>query len=251
MTEHQINMAGIRGILFDKDGVFVDFERTWTPVLKAVAHELSGGEKGARDQLLHVAGLDPSSDQFLPGSIWAAGHADDLVEAWLPLLSGFSRAQLFDRVGAHCVNAAPHPVLAHDVQRDIFLALKARGLKLGVATNDMAASARATVAAFELDEVFDLVLGYDSVISPKPAGDPLTVFAEHAGLEPGAVMMVGDNAHDMHCGRSGGAGLCVGVLSGNSTHAELSALADHVIGDISDLLPLLASSVEHGAQIKR
>jgi phosphoglycolate phosphatase len=32
------------GILFDKDGVFVDFERTWTPVLKAIAAELSQGD---------------------------------------------------------------------------------------------------------------------------------------------------------------------------------------------------------------
>ncbi len=233
-------MADIQGILFDKDGVFVDFEKTWTPVLKAAAHEVAAGERSAGERLLQVAGLDPASDRFIPGSIWAAGHADDLVEAWLPLAGGRSRQQLFDLVGTHCVEAKPHPVLAHHEQRRIFNQLKQHGLKLGVATNDMEASAKATVAHFGLSDVFDIVLGYDSVANPKPAGDPVVAFSGHVGLQPGAVMMVGDNTHDMHCGRAGGAGVCVGVLSGNSTHAELSALADHVIDDISWLQGLLA-----------
>ena len=240
-------MPDIQGILFDKDGVFVDFEKTWTPVLKAAAHEVAAGHQPSHDQLLHVAGLDPATDRFLPCSIWAAGHADDLVEAWLPLAGGRSRQQLFDLVGAHCVAAKPHPVLAHEVQLAIFGELRQRGLKLGVATNDMEASARATVAHFGLSDVFDIVLGYDSVANPKPAGDPVLAFSAHAGLQPGVVMMVGDNTHDMHCGRAGGAGVCVGVLSGNSTVAELSRLADHVIDDISHLPPLLTRLLEHGA----
>jgi len=238
-------MAQISGILFDKDGVFVNFEKTWTPVLKAIAADLSAGDGAHAHRLLHVAGFDASADRFLPGSIWAAGHADDLVEAWLPMLGGVSKGQLFDVVEGHCVCAAPHPVLSHEEQRRIFETLKAMGLKLGVATNDMAASARATVEHFGLADVFDIVLGYDNVANPKPAGDPVLAFADHTGIVAGAVMMVGDNTHDMHCGRAGGAALCVGVLSGNSTHAELSALADHVIDDISHLPPLLASLVEH------
>jgi phosphoglycolate phosphatase len=98
--------------------------------------------------------------------------------------------------------------------------------------------------------MFDLVLGYDSVANPKPAGDPVLAFAGHAGFEPHRVMMVGDNAHDMQCGRAGGAGVCVGVLSGNSTREQLAPLADHVIDDISHLQRLLAS-LEHSAQVQR
>jgi phosphoglycolate phosphatase len=72
-------MAEPGGILFDKDGVFVDFERTWTPVLKAIAAELSQGDAAHAHQLLQVAGFDVAADRFMPGSVWAAGHADDLV----------------------------------------------------------------------------------------------------------------------------------------------------------------------------
>ena len=37
--------GAIAGVLFDKDGVFVDFEKTWTPVLKAIAADAAQGEK--------------------------------------------------------------------------------------------------------------------------------------------------------------------------------------------------------------
>ena len=239
----------IAGVLFDKDGVFVDFEKTWTPALKAIAADAANGDMTLEIQLLDVAGFDPHADTFLPGSVWAAGHTDDLVEVWMPLLNGLSAAALVEMVNTHCLQAASHPVFPPERSHWIFSGLKQLDLALGVATNDAAASAHATVSAFGLADMFDLVLGYDSVANPKPAADPLLAFASHTGIEPHRVMMVGDNAHDMQCGRAGGAGVCVGVLSGNSTRDQLAPLADHVIEDISHLRGLLAS-LEHGAQVE-
>lgn len=242
-------MSSISGILFDKDGVFVDFEKTWTPVLRLIAADVSGGDKALEERLLDVAGFDPAADVFLPGSVWAAGHADDLVEIWHPMLSGQTKGTLLDCVSTHCQRAPAHPLLPLDELRGIFSDLKSQGLKLGVATNDGTASARATVGAFGLSDMFDVVLGYDAVSNPKPAGDPVVEFANRTGMVPASVVMVGDNTHDMHCGRAGGVGLCVGVLSGNSSRPELAPLADHVINDISALAGLLRS-LEHLAQIK-
>ena len=236
--------GAISGVLFDKDGVFVDFEKTWTPALKAIAADAANGDKFLETRLLDVAGFDAGADTFLPASIWAAGHTDDLVEVWMPLLNGMAAAVLVEKVNTHCLQATSHPVFPPDQSYRIFSGLKQLDLALGVATNDAAASAHATVTAFGLVDMFDLVLGYDSVANPKPAGDPLLAFAGHTGIEPHCVMMVGDNAHDMQCGRAGGAGLCVGVLSGNSTRDQLVPLADHVIDDISHLQALLAS-LEH------
>jgi phosphoglycolate phosphatase len=232
-------MSAIAGVLFDKDGVFVDFEKTWTPVLRAVAVDVAGGDKVLETELLDVAGFDPVADVFLPGSIWAAGHANDLVGVWLPMLAEFSQQSLLACVTDHCVRAPSHPLLPLEQQREIFKDLKRMGLRLGVATNDSTASAHATVGNFGLADMFDAVMGYDAVANPKPAGDPVTEFAVRTGIEPSQIMMVGDNTHDMECGRAGGAALCVGVLSGNSTRAELEPLADHLLDDISSLSALL------------
>jgi phosphoglycolate phosphatase len=51
--------------------------------------------------------------------------------------------------------------------------------------------------------------------------------------------MVGDNPHDMETAHDAGAGLAIGVLSGNSAADHLAPLADHVIGNITELPALL------------
>ena len=66
-------------------------------------------------------------------------------------------------------------------------------------------------------------------------------FAELTGLKPHEVAMVGDNSHDIDEARAGGAGLAIGVLTGNSTAEELLPNADHVVHSVAELLPLLKS----------
>ncbi len=56
--------GAIAGVLFDKDGVFVDFEKTWTPALKAIAADAANGDKSLEMRLLDVAGFDSHADTF-------------------------------------------------------------------------------------------------------------------------------------------------------------------------------------------
>jgi phosphoglycolate phosphatase len=64
-------------------------------------------------------------------------------------------------------------------------------------------------------------------------------FCDAVGLEPGQVMVCGDNRHDLEMGRSAGAGMLVGVLTGTSSHEHLRGLADHVVDSIADIEALL------------
>jgi phosphoglycolate phosphatase len=55
--------------------------------------------------------------------------------------------------------------------------------------------------------------------------------------------MVGDNAHDIETARDGGAGLAIGVLTGNSASEHLDTIADHVVASIAELPRLLKDFV--------
>ena len=112
--------------------------------------------------------------------------------------------------------------------------LRARGLVLGVATNDAEASAHAHLHAAGIAGHFDHVLGYDSGYKPKPAPDMLLGFAARAGLPPDSVAMVGDSPHDLHAGRAAGM-VTVGVLTGLADAATLAPHADLVLPDIGHL----------------
>lgn len=231
----------IKGILFDKDGVFVDFDKTWSPALKVIARTVAQGDAALEASYLALAGYDPQHDIFVPGSIWAAGNTSDLVAAWLPDAGVEERRAMAVRVDGYCATCTPEPIFPKEQLSEIFGALTAAGYKLGVATNDSEISAKATVAKFGLHSHFELVMGYDSVVNPKPAADPVHKFASHCGLEVSQLAMIGDNVHDAEMARTAGAGLAIGVLSGNSTREDLAAHTDHIVNDIREVEPLLAS----------
>jgi len=108
-------------------------------------------------------------------------------------------------------------------------------MKLGIATNDSEASAQAHVELLNIRHLVDFVAGYDSVRYAKPAGDMVHAFCRVCSLEPAEVAVVGDNPHDIEMGRAAGAGLMVGVLTGNSGRSDFGELADVVLDSIADL----------------
>jgi phosphoglycolate phosphatase len=95
------------------------------------------------------------------------------------------------------------------------------------------------MGALDAAELFDVILGADSVKRPKPFGDMIHAFADAVGINTREVAMVGDNPHDMETAHDAGAGLAIGVLSGTSAADHLAPLADHVIGTIAELPGLL------------
>ena len=122
---------------------------------------------------------------------------------------------------------------------EVFDELRAAGFVLGVATNDVEAAAHAHMSHLGVVDHFDLLIGSDSVSAPKPHGNMIRLFCEKIGLQPHEIAMVGDNAHDMNEARAGGAGLAIGVLSGNSTSEDLEPLADHIIHNVGHLPALM------------
>ena len=66
----------------------------------------------------------------------------------------------------------------------------------------------------------------------------VTAFVDHLGVSAEAVMMVGDNTHDLEAGRAAGA-RTVGVLTGDTDHDTLSPLADYILPSVTALPDLL------------
>jgi phosphoglycolate phosphatase len=114
-------------------------------------------------------------------------------------------------------------------------ALSAAGLAMGVATSDGTAAAQAAMQALGLAKYLPHVFGYDSVARPKPAPDIVHAFAAAIDAGPDDIVVIGDNPHDLEMARSAGAGAAVGVLTGNSSAAELAPLADAVLDSVCAL----------------
>ena len=229
-------MRKIRGVLFDKDGVLVDFDTTWGPAAARVIRHF--GQDDARIAALAAAvDFDMTAERFAPSSAFIAGTAMDTIRAWAPILgadpmlAGKITARMTEE-GVTCVNAPPEVGIA---LRD----LRGAGLPLGIATNDQENSARRQMGVLGLADLFDPIMGADSGHGAKPGPGMVLAFAEHLDVAPERIAMVGDSTHDLHAARAAGA---VGIAIGTGPAAldDLRPHADHCIETMADLPGMIA-----------
>lgn len=220
----------IDGIVFDKDGTLFDFRSTWgrwaEGFLASVARDADHAAA-----LAEAIGYLPLQRDFRPDSPVIAATAADIAAALAPLLPGRDVEDLTEAIDA----AASGVQLTEAVPLiPLLTALRARGLRLGVATNDSEVPARAHLAATGLTRLFDFIAGYDSGYGAKPGPGMCRAFAESQGLDPARVVMVGDSRHDLQAGR--GAGMrTIAVLTGIAKAEDLAPHADVVLPDIGAL----------------
>ncbi|MCE6957818.1 HAD family hydrolase [Cereibacter sphaeroides] len=220
----------IHGIIFDKDGTLFDFRRSWGEWSAHLLREIASDEAQAR-QLGEAIGYDIGTGSFAPSSPVIASTADEIADRLLPLLPGRDKRDLvaqMNRLAADAEMAEAVPLAP------LLGGLRARGLKIGLATNDSEVPARAHLGRHGLTELFDFIAGADSGHGGKPEPGMLLAFADRVGLEPANVVMVGDSAHDLIAGRAAGM-RTVAVLTGIALAEELAGFADVILPDIGGL----------------
>lgn len=224
-------MQAIKGVVFDKDGTLFDFQATWGAWAKALVLAEAEGDPELAAALAEALGVEMTLGQIRPGSVVIAQTTEEVAEAILPLLPNTSKSLLMSRMDAA---SASLPQMQAAPLGPLMAGLRARGLRLGLATNDSEAPARAHLKAAGIAADFDFVAGFDSGWGGKPAPGQLLAFARATGLDPADCAMVGDSLHDLHAARAAGM-LAVGVLTGLADRATLARAADVVLGSVADL----------------
>jgi len=231
-------MRRVAAVLFDKDGVLVDFYATWGPAIARTIRHF-GADAAQRQALADAIEFDPATERFAPGSVFIAGTGADTMRAWMPIIG--TDAALWLKVGdfitgegAACVAAPPEVPVALRALRDA-------GLPLGIATNDGEISARRQMEKLGMADLFATITGSDSGHGAKPKPGMILAFADHLDIDPARIVMVGDSTHDLHAARAAGA-VGVGIGTGPATLEDLAPHADHVIGTMAEL-PALVSTL--------
>lgn len=217
----------IDGLIFDKDGTLFDFRVSWGRWAATFLRRIASDE-GHAARLGRAIGYDLASATFAPDSPVIAATAADIAAALLPELPGMTLAELTDRIDA---SAGMAPMSEAVPLRPLLDALRGRGLRLGLATNDSEAPARQHLASHGITDCFDFIAGYDSGHGAKPGPGMCLAFMRHTGLDAGRVAMVGDSRHDLEAGRAAGM-RTIAVLTGVAKREELAPHADVVLADI-------------------
>ncbi len=226
MSETESHEPGVALVVFDLDGTLID----------------------------SIGDIAASANQAL---VEAYGEAGELSRGVVRGFVGGGARQLIER----CLAAGRRP--AEDLPRvfDRFMTIYAsrltettrlypgleqvlehlgRSARLAVLTNKPGALSRAIVEELRLSDRFVAVIGGDDLPSKKPDPEGLLSLAALAGVDPGAMALVGDSAVDIRTARNAGA-LAVGVSWGYDHEGVLREGADLVAERPDDLLTLLSS----------
>ncbi|QFS81693.1 Phosphoglycolate phosphatase [Roseivivax sp. THAF40] len=221
----------IEAILFDKDGTLFDFRATWDAWAHDVFGLLARGDAGRRKALAEIARYDLEARRFSPESPVIAGSNDEVAALFASVLPDRAAGDIADLLAETAADVTVVPPVPLEA---CLGGLIARGLRLGVMTNDAEAVAHAHLHAAGVGGLFDFVAGCDSGFGAKPDPAPLLAFSDALGVAPDAVAMVGDSTHDLVAARAAGM-VPVAVLTGLAQGAELAPHAAVILPDIGHL----------------
>jgi len=107
-----------------------------------------------------------------------------------------------------------------------------------VISNKRESLSRELLDKLGLAKYFDIILGSDSVKEKKPSPKPIMKVLEYFSLQPDEAVIVGDSNFDIDAGRA--AGTKTIAVSYGFRDVGLLKEADFIIGDITELLRILA-----------
>ncbi|MBT8471568.1 MAG: HAD-IA family hydrolase [Marinicaulis sp.] len=176
------------GILFDLDGTLVDtaedlaaamnfalVEMGFTPVDTAAVRSLVG--YGARRMLIRgmeLAGGDAADDDAIGrGLTHFLDHYENNI----------------------AVSSRPFAGAVEMIED-----LKKRGHRFAICTNKREALARALLAELQLDEYFEVIVGADTALAPKPDPAPVRLAMQRIGVDD--AIFIGDSDTDILAARN-------------------------------------------------
>lgn len=125
----------------------------------------------------------------------------------------------------------------------LFAQLKAsdRKVVLNTGYDSKTANNILTILGWSVGNEIDALITADDVTNGRPAPDMITLAMDQFGIEdPKHVLKAGDSGIDIEEGKNANCGLCVGVLSGAQTKAQLEKYApDIILETLTDLAKLI------------
>jgi pyrophosphatase PpaX len=194
-------MGSLTTFLFDLDGTLLDSVR----LILDSYHYTTG-----------IHGLPRRSD-----AEWLAGLGTplrvqfrDSVSATLSMEQLIATYREFN-LANHDTMAVAYPGVVEVVRQ-----VHASGIRLGLVTSKNRLGAERGLKLMGLFEDFEVIVGADDVVNPKPHAEPVLKALEQMGVARDAAVFIGDSVHDMESGRAAGVRTAA-VLWGPFTRPEL------------------------------
>lgn len=217
---------GFKAVLFDLDNTLIDFMR-----MKKISCE-------AAISAMIDAGLEMDKDEaykalFALYGVHGIEH-QEIFQKFLRKVNGRIDYKILSRgINAYRKMQVgylePYPHV-----RGTLLALKAKGLKLGIVSDAPRLKAWMRITELGLSDFFDVVVTLDDTGVRKPGRMPFSAALRVLGARPREILFVGDNpARDIEGARKAGMKTCLAKYG--QIFPDTGAKADYEVLDISEL----------------
>ena len=185
-----------------------------------------------------MLGYDPDAGVVIPGGGLAATPMARLRERTRSILVAEGLTEAAADRALETAWHAPDPIGSAHPLTDLEALLgghRAAGRRVAIATSDDREPTIRTLAALGIDGLVDAVVCADDGIAVKPAPDMVAHLCAVVGVDPSRTAVVGDSPADVEMGRSAGAGLVIGVLTGVGERGDLIRSATSSIASVAEL----------------
>ncbi len=184
----------IKAIVFDMDGVLIE-AKDWHYEAFNKALRLFGYEISRFDHLTTYDGL-PTRQKLEILSI-ERGLPEDLHD----FVNEMKQIYTMEFVHTKC-----KPRFTHEYALSV---LKAKGYKLGLASNSIRSTIEVMMKRACLDDYLDVKLSNEDVRNPKPDPEIYKSAINQLGLEPHEVLIIEDNENGIKAAKASGANLLI------------------------------------------
>ena len=233
----QPDLRRIDTVLFDKDGTLLDFDATFGRATAKVIADLVNAHGGEAERVAAALGFRPDGETFEATSVVLAGSLEDIADEVRPLLSA-PPERLSERIDERYRQHTEHDLRLIEDVLTMLDRLGARGVQLGIVTNDTQATAAHQLGILGIAERFGAIVGCDSGHGAKPSGGGVRAAMEMLGGTARRTLMVGDSARDCAAARDAGV-FAVAVLTGHEDGDRLRAMADLTLPSAAALADVL------------
>lgn len=254
----------IKGILFDKDGTLLNFEKLWLDAAKYVVwdfcfiNHLPVGDE-VEGFLLKTMGIEGNTIRqdgplaYMTYEQIGATVARALQNTIYKDLPEKLQRDFFvqdtgisEELASRQIQVLFETVLEREALpciptcnlKELFARLQKKDIRIGLVTADNAFATEKCLKQLGIEKEFDFIGCDDGILKPKPEPDMFWAFCEQCNLRPGEIAVVGDTVNDMHFAKNCG-GMAVGTLSGLAAEEDFLPFADRIIQTPEEILQFI------------